>query len=134
VSPSVIMSEQQNLIHSEQQIVVPKQKMSCIVCGKLYSSKHFLQKHIMLHRLCPVQLPPATEKTVQSCGYCGSEFGNARIYIEHMTEVAKNLKRIKTSNIGEEPGAKILKEEDATKTDPKLEEENEMDFENDDIV
>lgn len=86
------MSEQQ--IYS-QHTVVPKHKMPCIVCGKLYSSKHFLQKHIMRHSLCPVE-PPALPQN--KCGYCGLQFVNSRIYIEHMAEVSKNLHRIKSDN------------------------------------
>ena len=99
----------------EQQAFLKKQKMSCIVCGKLYSSKHFLQKHILIHKLCPV-----VEQTVMpetTCGYCGTQFGaNSRVYIEHMTQVAKNLKRLKTTNTEEAaaPLAKLskLEEED----------------------
>ena len=104
------MCEQQNFIDSQQSFI-PKQNMSCIVCGKLYSSKHFLQKHIMLHRLCPVE-PPVLPQN--QCGYCGLQFGNSRIYIEHMVEVSKNLKRIKTDK-----AATLLAKV------PKLEEEEE---------
>ncbi len=121
------MCEQQ--IYS-QHSVVPKQKMPCIVCGKLYSSKHFLQKHIMGHRLCPVE-PPVLPQN--KCGYCNLQFCNARIYIEHMAEVSKNLKRIKTDILTEEAPSKIPKlegEEDAMEIDKLEGEEDAMEIEN----
>jgi hypothetical protein len=68
----------------------------------------------MLHRLCPVE-PPVLPQN--QCGYCGLQFGNSRIYIEHMVEVSKNLKRIKIDKIEEAP-TKIPKlEEDAMEID-----------------
>ena len=67
-----------------------KVKMPCIVCGKLYNSTYFYHKHIALHRLCPVETVSHT-----TCGYCGKQFENATVYIDHMSIVARNVKNAK---------------------------------------
>jgi hypothetical protein len=84
-SDTVVPSQQPPQIHEK------KQKLPCIVCGKLYNSKYFLHKHTLLHRLCPAE-PSLNPLTNGKCGYCGEEFDNSKIYIEHMPKVAKKVK------------------------------------------
>lgn len=71
--------------------VKPKQAMACIVCGKTYSSGHFLRKHMAVHKLCPV-----ADANQFSCGYCGVQFDNSSTYIDHMSKVAQNLRDAKS--------------------------------------
>ena len=68
-----------------------KNKTPCIVCGKLYCSEFFLQRHLALHKLCP------KVEVFMKCGYCGTQFNTSETYMAHMGKVVERIEVIKNA-------------------------------------
>ena len=74
-----------------RQMKTKKERTACIVCGKLYCSEFFLQRHLATHKLCP------KVKIFMECGYCGTQFYTHETYMAHMEHVVENLRDIKNA-------------------------------------